>query len=76
VVFNPTNPPAAGLEIHAAYRYRNNPEAQLVVATYATKSIINIALTVSKRDIAARSLAASRQDVTLVAKVKIQNVPR
>jgi len=76
VVFNPTNPPAAGLEMHVAYRYRNNPEGQLVVATYATKSIINIALTVSKRDIAARSLAASRQDVTLVAKVKIQNVPR
>jgi prepilin-type N-terminal cleavage/methylation domain-containing protein len=76
VVFKPNNGPTAGDEIHVRYRYRNNPEGQLVVATYATKSIINIALTVSKRDIAARSLGAARQDVTLVAKVKIQNMPR
>jgi hypothetical protein len=31
---------------------------------------------VSKRDIAARTPQASRQDVTLVAKVKLKNVPR
>ena len=76
VVFNATSPPAAGLEINVTYRYRNNPENQLVVATYATKAIVNISLTVSKRDIAARTPAASRQDVTLVAKVKLKNVPR
>jgi type II secretory pathway pseudopilin PulG len=75
---NPSGPqgPGDGETINIRYRYRNNPEDQLVVATYATKAIINIALTVSKRDIAARTPQASRQDVTLVAKVKLKNVPR
>jgi type II secretory pathway pseudopilin PulG len=68
--------PGDGDIIYVRYRYRNNPEDELVVATYATKAIINIGLTVSKRDIAARTPAASRQDVTLVAKVKLKNVPR
>ena len=68
--------PGDGDTIHVRYRYRNNREDQLVVATYATKAIINISLTVSKRDIAARTPQASRQDATLVAKVKLKNVPR
>jgi len=68
--------PGDGDVIQVRYRYRNNPEDELVVATYATKAIINIALTVSKRDLAARSPEASRQDVTLVAKVKLKNVSR
>jgi len=68
--------PGDGDIIHVEYRYRNNPEDQLVVATYDTKAIINIALTVSKRDIAARTPKAARQEVTLAAKVRLKNVPR
>ncbi|UCH34224.1 MAG: type II secretion system protein [Armatimonadota bacterium] len=75
---NPAGPerPADGDLIHVRYRYRNNPEGQLVVATYGTKAVINIGITVSKRDRAARKPEASRQDVSLVAKVKLKNVPR
>ena len=76
VVFSSTTPPAAGLKIHIRYRYRNNPDNQLVVATYATKAIINIALTVSKRDIAGRTPAGQRQEVSLTDRVKLENVPR
>jgi hypothetical protein len=68
--------PPLGSTIHVRYRYRNNPEDQLVVATYATKAIINIVITVAKRDVAARTPEASRQEVSLVAKVKLKNVPR
>jgi len=68
--------PAATDTVHVRYRYRNNLGSQLVVASYATKAVINISLIVSKRDIAARTPPASRQDATLVAKVKLKNIPR
>jgi prepilin-type N-terminal cleavage/methylation domain-containing protein len=78
IVFDqdPGDHPRDGDIIHIQYRYRNNPEDQLVVATYDTKAIINISLTVSKRDVAARTPKAARQDVTLAAKVRLKNVPR
>jgi prepilin-type N-terminal cleavage/methylation domain-containing protein len=76
VVFDAANPPAAGLEIHAKYRYRNNADDQLVVATYDTKAIISISLTVAKRNRAGGSPEKERQDVSLSAKVKLKNLPR
>jgi len=78
IIFDSTPGEYPGINdiVRVRYRYRNNPEEQLVVASYETKAIINISLTVSKRDIAARTPQASRQDATLVAKVKLKNVPR
>ncbi len=74
VSFDSSAPPAAGAAIRVTYQYRNTNPNDLVIASYQTKGIIDIDLTVAKRDVGARDAARSRQEVHLTSAVKLHNV--
>jgi type II secretory pathway pseudopilin PulG len=71
--FSPTNPPVG--TIAASYQYRNNRAADLAVASYSTKKLVNVALSVSKEDRTARNTKNARQDFRVVARVEVRNTP-
>jgi hypothetical protein len=61
--------------ITAHYEYRNNQDSDTALATYDTKKVITVSITVSKQDRTARSTREARQDFRQVARVTVRNTP-
>jgi hypothetical protein len=74
LIFSAVSPPPAS-QMSAHYEWRNNLDTDLVSATYSTKQLITVALTVSKQDPAAHRARDARQDFRMVSRVKVRNTP-
>ena len=79
--FDPDVPPAADAPIVITYRYHNASPADLLVANYRTKGIIQVDLSVARRDRSMTSTPPPAQDplfyvphAHLSATVKLHNV--